>query len=586
MLVYGDAVRVEDPRQTLAGLERRLETLETPGLAIERHARLSGLFIAAAELAQGLADAATVAHGGDGRSAQEDAALALVMQLAQALLASWLALGAETDVPSVDRSALRDALAAIERTALPPKVRLKSGEGHAFYALYPEAYAAAALQMTSRDGRVIGIRSIGSGLAAIVAAALGAAPPETVRPVGDPFQRYLSLQPAFRTRLKAGVGGRFIIVDEGPGLSGSSFGAVADTLEAMGAAPADLAFLPGHADDLGAAASEAHRKRWRAAERRCVPFEALVLDAEAPGHGLVSWFADLVEGGRLRDISGGGWRAVRYADLAAWPAANTHQERRKFLLGGAAGPWLLKFAGLGAAGERSFTQAQALASAGFAPAAIALRYGFMAQPWLGDWRPLQLRPEHRPRFVRHLGGYLGWRAAHLSAPDSAGATLDSLLEMARVNAVEALGEQAARSPALSDARWAEAPPLRRVWTDNRLHPHEWLEHPDGRWLKTDGVDHAAAHDLIGAQDIAWDVAAARVEFGLDAPEMAILLGALRERADVDPDLAALLAPAYLAFQLGAYTMAAQAHAGWPEEQQRLARAVAAYRRRLADALAG
>ena len=587
MLVYGDAVRAEDPRRTLLALRRRLEAPEAPGPAIERHAQLASLFIAAAELAQGLADAAMAEHGGDGPSVQEDAALALVLQLARALLGSWRALGEETDAPDLDRSALQDGLRAMEGTSLPPEVQLKAGEGHAFYALYPEAYAAAALQLTAgREACVIGVRSIGSGLAAIVAAALGASSLLTVRPIGHPFARHLRLRPALHARLKAKVGGRFVIVDEGPGLSGSSFGAAADALEGMGAAPADIAFLPGHAGDLGREASEAHRKRWRAAERPCVLFESLVLDAEAPGHRLASWFADLAEAGRLRDLSGGGWRAMRYADEAEWPAANTHQERRKVLLEGPSGPWLLKFAGLGSAGERSFAQAQALAAAGFTPSASALRYGFMAQPWLSDWRPLRLRPEHRNRFARHLGDYLGWRAAHLPAPDGAGAALDTLLEMARTNAIEALGDQAAKSPALSDARWAAATPLRRVWTDNRLHAHEWLEHPDGRWLKTDGVDHAAAHDLIGAQDVAWDVAAARVEFGLDAAETTILLNALRERADVDPGLAALLEPAYLAFQLGACSMAAEAHAGWPQERRRLDEAAAAYRRRLAKRLSG
>jgi hypothetical protein len=249
------------------------------------------------------------------------------------------------------------------------------------------------------------------------------------------------------------------------------------------------------------------------------------------------------------------------------------------------GRWLLKFAGLGAAGERSFAQAQALATAGFAPEAAALRYGFMAQPWLGGWRPLQLRPEQRSRFARHLGHYLGWRAAHLPAPEGAGASLATLLEMARANTAQGLGDQAARSPALSDARWAAATPPRRVWTDNRVHVHEWLEDASGSWLKTDGVDHAAAHDLIGAQDIAWDMAGARAEFSLDVAETAILLEALREHADVDPDLAALLEPAYLAFQFGAYSMAAQAHGGWPQERRRLDRAAATYRRRLAERLA-
>ena len=228
--------------------------------------------------------------------------------------------------------------------------------------------------------------------------------------------------------------------------------------------------------------------------------------------------------------------------------------------------------------------AKALAAAGFAPEASALRYGFLAQPWLAGSRPLRLSREDRPRFARRLGEYLGFRAAQLPAPEPAGASLETLLHMARVNAAEALGPRAAEARAFDAARWAEAAPLRRVWTDNRLHAHEWLQLPDGGWLKTDGVDHAAAHDLIGAQDIAWDIAGARVEFDLSPVETTILLEAFRERAEVDTALVELLEPAYLAFQLGAGAMATDAHAGWPQEHQRLSRQTAIYRHRLAQAL--
>ncbi len=587
MLVYGDAVRAVDTRQILAGLRRQLEGLDAPPLPVERHARLSSLFIAAAELAQGLADAAMATRSGDGPSVEEDAALALVMVLARALLASWDALGEEAAVSDPARPVCEAALAGVERLSLPAEVRLKTAEGYAFYALYPEAYAAAAAQLAHRsDCRVIGIRSIGAGLAAVAAVALGADRLTTVRPVGPPFQRHLQLLPGLETTLRGSAGAQFVIVDEGPGLSGSSFGAVADALEGLGAAPADIAFLPGHGGPLGGEASEAHRARWAATERPCVGFDELVLHADAPGHRLQAWFADLTEGGGggLQDISGGQWRALHYADEAHWPASNTHQERRKFLLRSRAGVWLLKFVGLGGAGERACGHVQALAGAGFAPPACALRYGFLAQPWLSQARPLQLHTEARPAFAGRLGAYLGWRAAHLPAPEAAGASLDALLEMARVNAAEALGDGAAKSSAFDAARWTGATPLRRVWTDNRLHAHEWLETADGCWLKADGVDHAAAHDLIGAQDIAWDVAGAKVEFDLSPGETAILLEALRERAGVDPDLVDLLEPVYLAFQLGAYTMAARAHAGWPQEQQRLAGAAATYRRRLAERL--
>jgi hypothetical protein len=49
---------------------------------------------------------------------------------------------------------------------------------------------------------------------------------------------------------------------------------------------------------------------------------------------------------------------------------------------------------------------------------------------------------------------------------------------------------------------------------------------------------------------------------------------------LDPVALAFMRPAYLAFQLGAYAMAAAAHAGWPAEAARLG----ARRDRYAEAL--
>jgi hypothetical protein len=39
------------------------------------------------------------------------------------------------------------------------------------------------------DTQVVGIRSIGTGLSTLVAAAIGAPRPFTLRPIGHPFQR-------------------------------------------------------------------------------------------------------------------------------------------------------------------------------------------------------------------------------------------------------------------------------------------------------------------------------------------------------------------------------------------------------------
>jgi hypothetical protein len=124
--------------------------------------------------------------------------------------------------------------------------------------------------------------------------------------------------------------------------------------------------------------------------------------------------------------------------------------------------------------------------------------------------------------------------------------------------------------------------LRRVETDNRLHLWEWLATEDGRLLKADALDHHAAHDLVGCQDIAWDVAGARVEFGLAADEVAHLSAVIEQAAGlpVDRELVAFLQPCYLAFQLGAWSLSAGAVGG--SEAARVDRAARSYGERLGE----
>jgi hypothetical protein len=117
-----------------------------------------------------------------------------------------------------------------------------------------------------------------------------------------------------------------------------------------------------------------------------------------------------------------------------------------------------------------------------------------------------------------------------------------------------------------------------------MHAWEWLALPCGRLLKTDAVDHHAAHDLVGCQDIAWDVAGAHVELGLPPASLDTVLRALADSGrSVCPDLLALFVPCYCAFQLGQFTMALQAEHD-SAERARLSRTVARYRGRLMDAL--
>lgn len=82
--------------------------------------------------------------------------------------------------------------ALLERLGLEEPIRIRRPEGYAHYALYPESFLEAALRsgLTS-ETVVIGVRSIGVGLGALVAAALGSRPAYSLRPTGDPFRRHV-----------------------------------------------------------------------------------------------------------------------------------------------------------------------------------------------------------------------------------------------------------------------------------------------------------------------------------------------------------------------------------------------------------
>src|SRR5207248_1200963 len=167
--------------------------------------------------------------------------------------------------------------AAPRQAPWPPEVELRTPEGFEYYAVYPEAYIEAARRLNlTAPPRVIGIRSIGTTLAAIVAAALRAPPPITVRPHGDPFARSVTIAQELERELLTGET-HYVIVDEGPGQSGSSFGAVADWLQARGVPLERIAFVPSHAGAPGAQASKSHLEHWYAAQ--CVPAD---LGADLP----------------------------------------------------------------------------------------------------------------------------------------------------------------------------------------------------------------------------------------------------------------------------------------------------------------
>lgn len=532
MLVYGDRRRPVAPLAVLRAITASLRDVEA-STGARRHDLIVGAFIEASGLAQGIADAEFAAAGEDGGSPAQDAAMTLLVALARRVAASaWS--GFATGGPPVSAE-----LMALALSPLPDRVEVKTPEGFAFYAVYPEAYLKAAAERPWRGAPfVIGLRSIGTGLAALVAAVSGAREMVTLRPSGHPFRRELRISEALRGRMAA-HGGPFAVVDEGPGLSGSSFGAAAKLLGGIGVAPDRIVLMPSHDNGPGPEADEALRALWPQLARRPATFEGLLEDEPLAG-----WFEDLTgEVRSIEDISGGGWARSR-ADA---PPVSARLERRKYRIETDRGRWLAKFGGLGAAGEAKFARARALSRAGLTPEALGLRRGFLLERWEAGRPGLDT---DRAAQLEQVGRYLGFRALAFPADPSEGASLDELSEMARANAAELGLAVHVRRPRDRG---------RPVHVDGRLHAWEWLTTADGQLLKTDAVDHSAAHDLIGCQDIAWDIAGARVELGLNDEEVAQLCEAVARICDrpVDRDLLAFFDVAYPAFQAGLWSFAGE-----------------------------
>lgn len=577
MLVYGDATRREAVAHKLARLRAQLAQARAapPGLA--RHALLVEALIEAGELAQGIADAGFAAAGRcDARRPEAEAAMRLACAIAAPCARSWQA-GFAAGSDDAAAAAVLDAVAP----QLPDiEIDVKQPEGYAFYALYPEAFfaAAARLRVVAR-WRVIGLRSIGTSLAAMVAAALGDAAPLTLRPVGHPFDRRV----AWAGGALSLAGAQHAVVDEGPGLSGSSVAGVVRRLRAEGVPPRHIHLFPGHGRGPGAQADEATRALWTGSASHVVGFDELILHAPLPAQRLQAWVEAIVGPlhSPLEEITGGGWRAAHdAADLPAHP----WQERRKFLARSASGSWLVKFAGLGAAARRRIDGARALAAAGFSPEVAGSCHGFLVERWEARMAPLARDrlgdAAMRARLLARIADYIAFRAHRFPAPGEGGAPLQALHEAGRHNATGALGGAFARAWERHGRDAARLQPrVRPVRTDNRMQAWEWLA-AGARLLKTDAVDHHAGHDLVGCQDPAWDVAGAACEFALSGPELGGLVeGLARRGCAVDAGLLAFYAPAYLGFQLGHFRLAADdAPAG--DDKARLEREAERYARAL------
>jgi hypothetical protein len=580
MIIYGSPRR-EIASAALLAEVRRLAAMAraAPGAEATRT-----LLVALGELEQGVLDAAPItpvepaAHR-ELRLAAQAAGSALYLQQAAPFLHI-----PEPDAPARTAAALRKVVAGLARIApdaLPARLTVHLAEGFAFYNLYPEQYLLSLREsplweLTSGMPVIVaGIRSIGTALAAVVTGALAArgcrVQSFTVRPGGHPYQRTATLAPWQQAILAAaGPSPRYLVVDEGPGLSGSSLAAGGQAFRECGVPPDRIHFVPAHSAGPGSPASDSVLALWAQVHIHTAP-PGSTLPFDLPDWP-VAWR------GRPRHPAGAGLPPVPLFERPAWVVPGA----------GAGSSTLLSFAGLGPHGATLAARVGALADAGFAPPPAGWSHGYLATPDRPTER-LCTGPVDSALLAR-LGAYLARAALVYHEPGDPDAALDELLDMLYWNTWEALGEPAADGTRrYSTATWRAiltAAPL--VAPPPGLRPDEWGHDARGVPVPALPLGRLHGHPLPARADFAWSLAALSHNFALDPPAEAALLAAYRNAGGAPLSCARrhFYRLAYAAFAAGFAKLSADAAPGAAHGWAGYAAAVDRLRAALAQPMPG
>jgi hypothetical protein len=449
---------------------------------------------------------------------------------------------------------------AVRATPVLDQLNIAIPEGFAYYALHPLAYAEVLhkISVPANNLVVVGIRSIGSTLSAVMAAEARHRGMEvrrfTVRPQGHPYDRHteFSLSQLALVQNSVFAEATFVVVDEGPGLSGSSFLSVAEALEKAGVPREKMILVSGHEPKLESLCASDAAQRWQ--RFRCV---AVPNEPQRPDQA-----ADFIGGGQWR-----GRLSSLSATEADWPATWTSLERLKYLSEPEHGsPKLFKFAGLGRYGDQVFERERRLAEAGFGPLPRQESDGFISYACI-DGHPMAasdlLQSRVAQRVLARLAEYCAFRLYAFSA------------EVSDLHALQQMAEHNLRELKLDVP--VELQLKRAVIVDGHMQPHEWLLTKDGQLLKTDSGSHGDDHFFPGPTDIAWDLAGAIIEWRMSGQQVKEFLDLYRQASGDDASARIDdFIKAYAVFRTAYCMMAANAMSG-SDEHARLERAAADYK---------
>lgn len=500
-----------------------------PGVVLDLKRRIS----APAQTGQSLLDALIEAGEleaalADANSSDAATASKLTDELASAVCAG--------------ESRAHHAMQLVEQIHPPGQISISPPEGFTYYALHPLDFAHLVSRIPDqpRACALIGIRSIGTTLSAMCAAALKQAGRAvsriTVRPTGHPYSRQTEFSDCqlkwISEQLVAQA--QFLVVDEGPGRSGSTFLSVAEALIRAGVPDQKITILGSREPNPESLCASDAASRWNA-------FRFL---STTPS--VNTRFE------RCTYVGSGQWREFMIPDAAAWPESWMQMERLKFTSPDQKS--LFKFEGMGPLGAEVRERAFVLAESGFSPRVKDAGDGFLEYELL---QGTPAGPQHlTTALLKHMARYCAFRQSNFAAQPGSASELKQMLEY---NVRQEFG---AELELPEDAFASQAPTL----CDGRMPPHEWIAR-DGGFAKTDGISHGDDHFFPGPCDIAWDLAGTAVEWKLDSNARAYLVSEFQRLTRGTVSNLPIYMLAYSVFRLGFCKMGISTVLGSAEEQR-------------------
>ncbi|MBO0911965.1 MAG: hypothetical protein J2P13_09245 [Acidobacteria bacterium] len=469
----------------------------------------------------------------------------------EAALADLDAPGAEAAAALTDQLARElssgiangDADELANRIEVPPVVSIAPPEGFTYYALHPLDFARSLneLPLEAPAFAVIGIRSIGTTLSAVMAAALGSLGKSvkrvTVRPTGHPYSRICPLSGKLKSWISKhdSLAAHFLVVDEGPGRSGSTFLSVAEALRDLGVRRERITIVGSRPFDPGSLCAEDAVARWSQFRFVATPSS---LHERFP-----NWTY----------IAGGDWRGHFFHHESEWPESWTQMERWKVLSPDQGR--LVKFEGMGRIGRDTRERAFALASAGFSPDVQDAGDGFLSYTAVQGRRVA--KTDMASTLLEQIARYCAFRASEFTAQEATGTELE---QMVAFNVREEFGREL-------DFKRRQLSTERPVVVDGRMQPYEWVA-ASGKALKIDAISHGDNHFFPGPCDIAWDIAGTIVEWDLGQNASRFLIEKFRKFSGVDlSETLMFYLLAYCVFRLGFCKMARSTVVGSREEER-------------------